>query len=159
MISTEPRLKRIMQTMFALPSKLLSMTWRMASFMLVLWLAGLGCLIGCETSMAAEDKANSQTAAEAESCAVSSEHDCCRKVDDTANVDIIPLATNINCFQPSGISADPARKITAHDLTNVVVQSGLPLLPELRVSTPTPLHRSRLPDRGGTRLRCCVFLI
>ena len=151
-----------MPAMFAPPSRLGLITRRLAALALVLWLAGVGCIIGCEMNAAAAHKEEAQTASEGEeSCSVSAGHDCCTEDggDGATNVGLPQHTTNVSCCPPVGLSADPARKISTKDVPLAVAGSGLPFAPDSRTSTPLPSYRLRVPDRGSTHLRCCVFLI
>lgn len=149
--------------MFAPPSIFGLITLRVVASVLVLWLAGVGCIIGCEIKASAAHEEEVQVASEGESCPVSSSrHDCCRKedADGTANVETPKHVAHISCCPLAVVSAvDPARKVGTKDVPVAVAVRGLHAVPDSRISTPLPSNRLRVPDRGGTHLRCCVFLI
>ena len=160
-----------MSAMFVPPSLFSVISRRLAASVLVLWLAGVGCIIGCEMNVAAaHHNRESQTASEGEeSCAMSSSagHDCCKKEEDD-DAAVGDAATNVrnpqtpasaSCCPLAKVSADPARKISSKDVPLAIAGSGLPVAPESRTSTTLPSSRLRVPDRGSTYLRCCVFLI
>ncbi len=152
-----------MSAMFAPVSRVSVTLRRLATFVLVLWLAGIGCIIGCEMNVAAAPRDESQTNSEKESCTAFSEHDCCQKTeggDGTATIGLLPQnTTNVSCCPLTGLSADPARKISGSDAPLSVAGSGLSVAPDTRRSTLLPAYRPKVPDRGSTYLRCCVFLI
>lgn len=149
--------------MFASPSTIGTMTRRCAAFVFVLWLAGVGCFVGCEMNVAAAPKHESLTKSQTESCPAFSGHDCCQKTEvsnDAASITIPPKKTeNISCCPLTGLSADPARRVSTSDAPFAVVQSTSLVAPDTRISTQLPTSRLKVPDRGSTYLRCCVFLI
>jgi hypothetical protein len=153
----------IITAMLAPQLKFGLMIRRSAAFALVLWLAGVGCIIGCEMNVAAAPKHESPTDSQTESCPAFSGHDCCQKTensDGAASVGILPTnTTNVSCCPLAGLSADPARKINASDMPPNVAQSVMSVAPDTRTSTQLPAYRRQVPDRGSTHLRCCVFLI
>ena len=136
---------------------------RLAALVFMLWLAGVGCFIGCEMNVAAAPKHESPTDSQAESCPAFSGHDCCKKSEDSndaASMGILPKnTTNVSCCPLTGLSADPARKLNTLDAPLAVAQSGLSVAPDIRISTQLPTYKLQVPDRGSTHLRCCVFLI
>ncbi len=147
------------------------MTYRIAAFGLVLWLSGLGCALGCaphvsaaslSESSAAEQKLGPADGAADLSC---SEHACCHrlKVDrGELPLEAVPPPTSIMaCCLLAGQAADPARKSRVGDKLNfALTAAALPALPKAATSAASPAARRQyLPDRGGTYLRCCVFLI
>ena len=156
--------------MFAPHFKARVIARRLAAAALVLWLGGVGCLLGCEMGVVSAAAAEEQTATtQGDSCPAFSGHDCCHKADkadktdkgdDSSTVRRIPgQTTRSNCCPLSGQSADSARKVSLKDAP-LVATSGLPTFTP-HSHTPARLipHRSQLPDRGSTHLRCCVFLI
>jgi hypothetical protein len=150
-----------MPAMFAPPSRLGLITRRLAALALVLWLAGVGCIIGCEMNVAAAPKEEAQASSEGDSCPMESGgHDCCKEDGDgAANVRLPKHTTHISCCPLANLSADPARKISTKDVPLAVAGSGLHVASDTRTSTQLPAYRLRVPDRGSTYLRCCVFLI
>ena len=153
-----------MSAMFAPPSRVSVTLCRLATFVLVIWLAGVGCIIGCEMNVAAAThKDESQTTFESESCPAFSEHDCCQKTgsgDGAATIGLLPQnTTHDSCCPLTGLSADPARKVSGSDAPLAVAGSGLSVTPDTRRPTLLPAYRAQVPDRGSTHLRGCVFLI
>ena len=153
----------IITAMLAPQLKFGLMIRRSAAFVLVLWLAGVGCIIGCEMNVAAAPQHESPTDAQTESCPAFSGHDCCQQTENSngaASIETLPKNTaNVSCCPLAGLSADPARKVSASDAPPTVAQSGLSVAPCARTSTQLPAYRLQVPDRGSTHLRCCVFLI
>jgi hypothetical protein len=137
---------------------------RLVAFVFVLWLAGVGCFVGCEMNVAAAaPKDESQAAAQTESCPAFSGHDCCKKTEnayDAASIGILPQhTTDASCCPLTGLSADPARKLSVADAPLAVADQGLPFAPDTHTPISLPAYRAQVPDRGSTHLRCCVFLI
>jgi hypothetical protein len=142
---------------------------RVAAAALVLWLAGVGCFFGCEMGVvsAAAEEVDGQAAVEkSESCPAFAGGDCCHKAkaerggEGGPNAGRTPLRTpRTDCCPLKAQSADPARKAGATDAHPAA--AGTPLKFTARAHTPARLdaHRPRVPDRGSTHLRCCVFLI
>lgn len=159
---------------------------------LSLWIAGAGCMIGCQnmTALAAasDETVNHEASLAAivsgDACAASGSHDCCaRKKAEaeakTQNAKIrltLKLATlisqneSLNSVPSSGGRECPlalSRAIANTKRSDNHKQSATPTviagsMPEVPVPTEqhTALSRSsRLPNRGHTYLRCCVFLI
>jgi hypothetical protein len=149
--------------MFASPSTIGALTRRCAAFVFVLWLAGVGCFVGCEMNVAAAPGHEALIKSQAESCPAFSGHDCCQKTEessDAASVGIPPKNTeDVSCCQLTGLSADPARKVSTSDAPHTVAQSASLVAPDTRISTQLPTYGRKVPDRGSTYLRCCVFLI
>lgn len=143
---------------------------RLAAAALVLWLAGVGCFFGCEMGVvsAAEAEAveSSPRAARADSCPAFSGHDCCRESKAGGGTDAAPTAGQIpgraprtDCCPLKGQSADPARKSGVADAPLAEAGTPLKLTPHADTRPRLTPHLPRVPDRGSTHLRCCVFLI
>lgn len=150
-----------MTAMFAPPSLPRAITRRVASLVLVLWLAGVGCIIGCEMNAAAAHTEETQTVSEGESCSATSAHDCCHKEGNDAptSVALPETGTDLSCCPLAAVSTESSRKISTKDIP-VAVAGGQSTVPaDSRTSTSLPSHQLRVPDRGSTHLRCCVFLI
>jgi len=142
---------------------------------LMLWMAGAGCIFGCESARAAvvnhsPGRSNHDSQAR-ESCAAHVAQGCCEskakhprpEVTKTSQ-DHVPALTEeprperiMRC--PMGINQNAA--VTTVRIPDAAVGS----LPPFRQSSEvreqlTPLsHRLPVLNRGGTHLRCCVFLI
>ena len=150
--------------MFAPPSRLSVAIRRLAAYTLVLWLAGAGCIIGCSGEVVGAAPADESPASIREdSCPAFSGHGCCHRAEstgDTASVRTLPkYPENIFRCPLAGQTADPARKVSSSDAPPALEAHGLWAAPEALISATLPASRLRVPDRGGTYLRCCVFLI
>jgi hypothetical protein len=161
--------------MFAPPSKTGKIIRRFACCALVLWLAGVGCIIGCEmqpvAAAAAHNAASPAASSEnEESCSISSGKDCCKKKkndqgdaseesDGEVHIGLPLNGMHLSCCPLAVVSADPARKVSNRDAPVAPAKSGSPFSSGSRTLRPLPFHKLRVPDRGSTHLRCCVFLI
>lgn len=155
---------------------------------LSLWIAGAGCIMGCEGMVAAAANAlNSASAkhsghltaqkativASGHACSSGGSHSCCSKQagesqpraqqSDIATSPVtlsVPTSGSIKICPLAVGKAAIAAKIRNNEVAAGpdVENSILPAenLLEQTVSLSTPL---RLPNRGHTYLRCCVFLI
>ena len=133
----------------------------LAAVVIMLWWGGLNCLIGCAVPSAKVD-------AVASHCSVSAEGDCCHSkaggedVASDASVGshstaIQPLA----CCSLEAYSAEvkretrglggPAITLPQWNRVNFAFESD--------TRAQLPERWAHLPDRGGTRLLFCVFLI
>ena len=145
--------------------------------MLSFWIAGTACLLGCSVQ-AAQSQTNAPSDDHAvvtahESCASSKSHDCCagkqastQDTSETKSVAEIALTpqggtsgTMGEC--PLGIRATAVISKVGQEQTTIVlplpsVPSVAPAVPEHTSPVIDPL---RVPNRGHTYLRCCVFLI
>lgn len=157
-----------MAAMFAPPSQVHLVIRRLACLVLVLWLAGVGCIIGCEMNTASAattpttaPREEAQTATEDESCDASAGHDCCQKKDGDSrrHLGSSQNGTHSSCCPLAALSADPARQISAKDAPLSAAGSVLPVAARSRLPTQVSSYRLRVPDRGSTHLRLCVFLI
>lgn len=152
---------------------------RLTALGLVAWLAGLGCVLGCSAATASNyHAAPSQThaarneshpAEQSDSCAAMSGHDCCagaereggEKGDGRSSAAALRPGrrTAIHCPLGGRHAADPARKVRVDTTPTAAAPAAQSPAPES--SHVAPAHAARLlaRDRGGTYLRCCVFLI
>ena len=150
---------------------------------LVLWVAGAGCLLGCEGMMTAAASENSAVVPHAkgdlnlvvsgEACASAKSHDCCAKQNHRTQPKTESLekqtATLVETNpSSSGMAACPlamsrtvvAAKKSTDDTrsTATVANANLPI--QNPVAQPHPVvTQLRLPNRGHTYLRVCSFLI
>jgi hypothetical protein len=150
---------------------------------LALWVAGAGCLLGCEGMVAAAASQGSSAEHHAtgdvnlvvsrDACASAKSHDCCakkqQKVQTREHSRGKQAATLVQReSSPSGMSACPlamgrtavAAKNGSHEEspTTTVAVSNLSF--ENFAELTAPLAKQvRLPNRGHTYLRCCSFLI
>lgn len=167
-----PRI-RIMPAMFAPKIKAGLVVRRLVASALVLWLAGVGCFFGCEMSASAAPSGEHQASAKEKSCPAFSGDDCCDKAesgdDDQTESSLSSEAPTIRqtpagpgvmtCCPLTGQSADPPRKMSIRDAPVAEAGKKSTPTPNNLTSTQTSTHRLRVPDRGSTHLRCCVFLI
>ena len=140
-------------------------------------MAGAGCLLGCGnmTAMAAAPAPDATVVVAAnDSCAAMHGHDCCAKrsrtapqvsaQDSVANEDVTAVEGDgissgaMDC--PMAVNASAALSKAQNDDTSVAL---LPAAGEILSHATEQLRPLapplRLPNRGHTYLRCCVFLI
>lgn len=144
---------------------------RAVALTLVLWLAGVGCFLGCEFSVSAAGNAVETAAAgPAESCDAFAGHDCCRKSLPTPPVqsnqadvvfDALPPAPSgrLMCCPLAQPSADPPRRLNLNDAPLALVAASPAPALSVQELLPEAPQKLRVPDRGSTYLRCCAFLI
>ncbi len=145
------------------------MARRFLSITFALWLGGLGCVLGCAPgAFAAEerDAASESNASTAVSC---TEHACCqtsprttREKPDTktASLEPHPVVTGaMSCCALAGQTADTARKSPVDGGVAPVPIARTLFVPSADLTATSFAQQTWLPDRGGTYLRCCVFLI
>ena len=155
--------------------------------MLSLWVAGAGCILGCEgmvasaasgadlESMHHSDKGQTVVAS-GHACSsgeTNKSHDCCKKNSETVKPAATPQNSDASIFELSGSSSGEMKDCPlAVSRASVVVKNrgsdlesapalAQSILPELKSAERTaPLSPPlRLPNRGHTYLRCCVFLV
>ena len=150
---------------------------------LVFWVAGAGCLLGCEGMMSAaatESPASMNHANRAlnlvvsgEACASAKSHDCCAKRNRGAQRKAQLLekqtATLVETDpSSSGMTACPlamnrtvvAAKKSTDETRSATTVSRANLPTENLIEQPDPVvTQLRLPNRGHTYLRVCSFLI
>ncbi len=151
--------------------------------LLSIWVAGAGCMLGCESMVAAATtvktdsthhlKQSSKIVASGHACSSQKPHDCCQKSHDEIRPKA-PQSSSLNtALTASGRSSSvPTSCPFAVSRTAVVTkaQGGDKSVSALLVKTsrpaqifleqPAPLSPPlRMPNRGHTYLRCCVFLI
>lgn len=150
-----------MSAMFVAPSMFSVIVRRIGASVLVLWLAGVGCIIGCEMNAAAAPAGDVEIAVEGESCDAASGHDCCEKADKNAPAGVghPDTGTGDSCCPLIEVAADAARKVSSNESPLVAVGRRPPIAAYSPHSTSSFPFRLRVPDRGSTHLRCCVFLI
>jgi len=148
-----------------------------------LWVAGAGCLLGCDgmmTAMASEAGAAPHHATSdlklivsGEACASAKSHDCCSKRNERAQVrrqasekpfatlfETEPSASEMSaCPLALSRTAEAARKSDGQtDSATIVARANLFALNLPEQSDPL-VAQVRLPNRGHTYLRCCSLLI
>lgn len=161
---------------------------------LSLWIAGAGCMFGCQNMMAATSlgidasavesgEASLATIVSGDACAASSSHDCCAKKKayaqtkaQNANTRVsLKLATQLSQSESLKPSPSSGGRECPLALSRAVAiakatdgkQSvdSVATAPTAPVVADSPAQRTalsplaRLPNRGHTYLRCCVFLI
>lgn len=140
---------------------------RLAAFGLALWIGGVGCLFGCETMVSA---AHGPHASAQKESAAAMHHGCChakKSGDATSAAAASNSSVSPNTFASGEVSQcpfsnpalDPARKVRVEDGHAVASVSPHAFAPEVRTFAFSPPLKPLAPDRGGTYLRCCVFLI
>lgn len=166
------------------------------ALILSLWIAGAGCMLGCQNmvaSAAVGEPAEGQPAAHlalvvsGEACASNQSHDCCAKKRAEAKVKASE-STSRSTARPS---LQTAALVSQRDSLNPAPSGGMRECPlalsravavtktsagkQLAAPVALPLDAlpsetsfdqhsflsplARLPNRGHTYLRCCVFLI
>lgn len=148
-----------------------------------LWVAGAGCMFGCERMVAAAQNPHSSATthsrhkptivASGHACSSSKSHDCCKKLsvaeNSTPSRGTGRADTLITSYRsssewtrcPLAVSrALIVAKAQGGEMSAapMVESSSLPS-DDLRVQTAPLSPPLRLPNRGHTYLRCCAFLI
>ena len=161
---------------------------KLAVITLAFWLAGAGCLLGCEgitASAAAEhsnlsSNSNPTLVVEGDACASTEGHSCCKKKSRVASKPTTAVAaaevfqrsegnltsTRLNESSTSGVKACPfaiSRALSVAKLRDGQINAtgwspGLPLQ-AVREQNLVLSKISSLPNRGHTYLHCCSFLI
>jgi hypothetical protein len=137
---------------------------RLISVGLVLWLGGAACVLGCESSMSAATVDVVQASDSTESCPWGTDRDCCHRAEEESGKPSVGMTSSsfdaMMCCPLAGHSTVGAGKSSVSDApaSALSVRAILPGAWEwiLAASTARGL---RVPDRRGTYLRCCVFLI
>lgn len=150
---------------------------------LSLWVAGAGCMLGCESMVAAaaslkthsdhHSKSSSTIVASGHACASKKSHDCCQKSSEedsgkstqskSANQALVTSrgssSTPTNC--PFAVSrAAVVAKAQGRDANaSVVLAVSNPAQQNCKEQVAPLSPPLRLPNRGHTYLHCCVFLI
>ena len=156
-----------------------------------LWMAGAGCMLGCENMVSAAAASelhpatkSSELVVSGDACASMQGHDCCAKrggksvaqspkksakshapVEDAQPGGLTTSqfeATSSGMFDcPLAINANAALTKPRPDQSSVALLShGLtPSVSNVNEQTISFARPLRLPNRGHTYLRCCVFLI
>lgn len=124
---------------------------------LAIWLSGAACLFGCEMAGAKSD------AKSVANTSMLANHSCCKRakgkkaanpVDEFPN----PSTNDSRCpfaKQPTE-QASKSKTEIAHAL---LVANNVRLIQKREKIQSSFSNRTRLPDRGGTHLQNCVFLI
>jgi hypothetical protein len=147
------------------------------------WMAGAGCMLGCQNMASATTLSDVATQPDApgliesgDACASSQSHHCCSKhgghaaAKARARAETAQSATTepamaptpetmIDC--PLAINATAALSKFGSDQSSVASLpiTGRTSLSDLQERAKAFARPQRLPNRGHTHLRCCVFLI
>ena len=148
------------------------------------WMAGAGCLLGCEqmvnasaaTAVASPASPTTIVASGSACASAHSSHDCCAKRGNASksktsakpsakapsekpeSVEAIPVSM-MDC--PLAVTATAALSKAGSDQASAALpdSSARTVLANLAEQTTAFARPLRLPNRGHTYLRCCVFLI
>jgi hypothetical protein len=158
---------------------------------LSLWIAGAGCMFGCQNMIAAASTSSNASAGEhglaaivsGEACASNDSHDCCAQKKTAAkaktqnantrvSLKLATLLSQSESLKPSpssgmrecplalsravAITKATDSKQFADSIATALTRPVVADSPEQHIAL-SPL--ARLPNRGHTYLRCCVFLI
>ena len=144
---------------------------RLLAVTLGLWLGGVGCLIGCETNASAAPAADTLVSSlvATESCSTSarSGHDCCHQKTlagrhesgKASSAGAVSHPSFPTCCPLAGQKANAARKSNLVDAAPTVHGFATVTTHQIITTQRPPSAARRVPDRGSTYLRCCVFLI
>ena len=152
------------------------------------WVAGAGCMLGCEGMVAAASTEQSDTSQHAQhtstivasgnACSSAKSHSCCSEKssestaseskaqqDESKVSNHHPVASRRSSSDPMNCPFAVSRavvvgKAQGGEKKAVAVLTHSMLVTQGFAEQLVPLSRSlRLPNRGHTYLRCCVFLI
>lgn len=148
------------------------------------WMAGGGCILGCNSMVAAANNAPTTrsgslaTIASGEACASIKSHDCCAKHggkrqstsrSEAKNLQPATSAVTADLSGTSGsmmdcplaVNATAALSKAKQDQSDseLLLTSTIDFHPPLQAEASALSPPARLPNRGHTYLRCCVFLI
>ncbi len=130
------------------------------SIFILLWWGGLNCLSGCLVPSAG---ANGES-----HCSMSSEGGDCCQTQAGGKKSLLPKSIgahpasiqSLSCCSLLSLSGDVSRDVRAADgAASSAILSRLGFTPESEAKVQLPDRWARLPDRGGTHLLHCVFLI
>ena len=161
--------------------------------LLIFWVAGAGCMLGCEGTVAAATATEQQPStalhsaqavtivASGHACSsgtssshqINTSHSCCKKDSAEVKPKALRSSTGFATLVQSDSSSSGMMKDCplAGSKTAVVIKSGSgnseasPAVAHSYLSAQNFLEQAppstspRLPNRGHTYLRCCVFLI
>jgi hypothetical protein len=145
-----------------------SVTRRLGALALALWLGGFGCLLGCEpmasaaTMTHAAHTSNVHAASESHGAM---NHGCCHRAKRGVGVATASVEPDVktdvgqSSCPFSNPATDASRKVGVASVAATPARDALPTVNLASTSFAPPFGRARPPDRGGTYLRCCVFLI
>lgn len=129
---------------------------------LLVWLSGAMCVFGCDLKMT--ESGNKSLRTQEKSLAAHGDHSCCRRAQ--TKKEIRPLneipnpSTKTSSCPFARQPTEQAGKETTQTAPAAVVSNSLAWLVQADKNLSSSLsYRARLPDRGGTHLSICVFLI
>ena len=133
----------------------------LAAVMIMLWWGGLNCLVGCAVPSVEVDDVASH-------CSVSAEADCCHH--QAGGEDLPSSATvasqstaseTLACCSLEAYSAEVKRETRGLSVPAITLPqwNRVNFTFESDTRARLPERWAHLPDRGGTRLLYCVFLI
>jgi hypothetical protein len=150
--------------MHVLTANIHGLTRRLGVSALALWIGGFGCLFGCRMNASAANVGEMRMPA-ASVLQHAMGHGCCH----AAKKDHRVVASSLDAGATADAEASPCpfstpaadsgRKVGVKSVAAVPAQNSRPPVPTAQASFDPPINRARAPDRGGTYLRCCVFLI
>jgi hypothetical protein len=128
----------------------------------------LGCALGCASVTRAlsqhECHASNLSPDNSEaSASISAEHACCHSLKSTQHESVSQELVKMSAMMPCCVAGQPSvpavkqRAVTDKANTNLNEKAATCLAVEFRATTFT--LQARLPDRGGTYLRCCTLLV
>lgn len=146
------------------------------------WVAGAGCMFGCESMMAVaasletpahHSKSGSTIVASGHACASKKSHDCCQKSSEEAspkspqskfaNEALVASggssSSPINCPFAVSRAAVIAKAQGRDNNASAVLAVSNPAQQNCAEQVAPLSPPLRLPNRGHTYLHCCVFLI
>jgi hypothetical protein len=137
---------------------------RLAALALVLWLGGVVCLVVRPTSASAAMTAGPQVSHESGSCSMNAGHvrSHPQRSEDQRPYAGTPSRSNdsMSCCPLAGQSAATVSKARAADTLDMALTPDKAVLaPMSPASAGWTSGKTHVPDRGGTYLHCCVFLI
>ncbi len=130
---------------------------------LVLWLGGAGCVVGCEMMPRVFASDATPVSESPATCPASSGPDCCYQQNSNrvaTSLRTTPLTPRAPaCCPLTGQAAEAPHKIRFDGKPLIVVVDRLLVSSIAAEKVAWTTAQTRVPDRGSTYLRCCVFLI
>ncbi len=152
-----------MQMMSAIATHSSRTIHRLIALALVLWLGGMGCLVGCEMNVTAATVSKAQASDPAASCPAFSGADCCRHAKSDGAQAIARTASQsdgaMSCCPLAGHSSLVARKPYVGLPSLALAVNAVLLTPKIETYITRAVGQLPVQDRGSTYLLCCVFLI
>jgi hypothetical protein len=126
---------------------------------LTVWLSGLICVFGCETAVAKKD-----SKPETQAHSMPANHSCSKKAKSKKEIKPVkecpkPSTNESNCPFFIHNPTEQARKANTEAAPALLVINNFSFVQISEKFQPSISYRARLPDRGGTHLQNCVFLI